>query len=946
MSADDDVKLQSIEDIMSSDGPIDLFATDDRFQKAASGKKDPYHKNRDKKTGEEIKKNGRGFGTTEDKPIINMNQQEAALKKMSKKGTPLEGAPTDKNIPFDPASGEAMYWRDRNFPANQQDMAKFSKRIRSGEYLPIYIDGDDIVIGSAGGEKERHPIKDYEENYGSIASLLESNKTPATWKGMTIIGAIPAKQYEQGILPQILATSGSGKARGELRGQDYDLDDKSSFDNYTVFNYLKNLIRGEDGNGIGSDYYANSIGDMINPKLLQSILTMSEDEKAGLSNLSDDELAIKYPGVRRDVADMISRGGISTTDMDSLSGLTGNQFRDALGKLALKSRLSREFGDKWQNLKDTAAAEDATRSDKIQGGRKIGDEYHDPSEFLDVDSMIDYLTSDVEAHPNVGKEIRDFAEENGITPSQAAALRRRQGEVDLENKGFLMDKIREIAEKNNVPLWMAKDMFDQYEAGRVKDRAEEEAKSAEWAGKQLSLDKAGTKADDTQSKAQKTAAEYFGDDKDTIDRLNFKGDDIQTLKNFRDKHNTSINSAIQKLMRLHGGQLPDRYRVLAGYADKPLYGKVGGQFPDIDKELVDLISGGADYESAAGQIGSKYRTRNMAQVLNLLRQAMNEPGNEDLLRKYNESRGAQSARDFNEMFKPKNQREEDIIKAYQEAYRNALGAGHDKESAQALALEEVNRKQSNLAHGEELPLTPEMIKRMVTSQNQYLTEQQAATQAEDAAEHAKIGAMNTATGEEQPHAFAPTKEEAVASAVANALANKPETLGQAFKRKAAQYSSTPVAPKMVPGNGIEVQEQATEEGADVEQVGGSDDTPASPKSKDVKQKTDDSEPTKEKESENTKTNETKEPETKEPEKKQENVVIQGEHGKAFTKSIADIMDEDDLNLAEAMYIRTPYNLVVMQTGEPMKIEAPSETKGSEEHHVKNKMPSINDLMDN
>ena len=68
-------------------------------------------------------------------------------------------------------------------------------------------------------------------------------------------------------------------------------------------------------------------------------------------------------------------------------------------------------------------------------------------------------------------------------------------------------------------------------------------------------------------------------------------------------------------------------------------------------------------------------------------------------------------------------------------------------------------------------------------------------------------------------------------------------------------------------------------------------------------------------------------------------------GKAFSKSIADIMDEDDLNLAEAMYIRTPYNLVVMQTGEPMKIEAPSETKGSEEHHVKNKMPSINDLMD-
>ena len=62
-------------------------------------------------------------------------------------------------------------------------------------------------------------------------------------------------------------------------------------------------------------------------------------------------------------------------------------------------------------------------------------------------------------------------------------------------------------------------------------------------------------------------------------------------------------------------------------------------------------------------------------------------------------------------------------------------------------------------------------------------------------------------------------------------------------------------------------------------------------------------------------------------------------------TIADIFNEDDEEgFRNAQYIRTPWNLVDVRANEPLNMDMPKENKGADEHHIKQKMPSIKDLM--
>jgi len=818
MSADDDVKLQSIEEMMSYDEPIDLFATDDSFMKAGRrGKEALTAKVNPKRDAFKPR-----FGNRAD-TAKNMNQLSY---EMNKRGA-AEGLFNDdalRNIQI-LIDGKPGRMRDVNWWGYVPDRQWTLDALRHSNKL----------------EKAGQP-RIYDPVYTTDGDLI-GIKRNRDGKYIMLSGTMAQRRND------------------DLSGT---LDDENAYSPYNEKELEKWLLENYGTEKQWED-------------LLNSVTLDDFDTARGLTK--ED---VAYNTIARNMDDAFADRWGEEDQMKRRPRGIGSTFRPP----------SIYFDDQWSEMYDKKEVPvlDKDGNPKMVPMVNPSTGRPDPKIMMPVTETVRTPKMDAQGlqeekflAPALWKRLIGPGKE---AERKQAALTKERSHLNSDNKErmewiyAMADELGQRAEFKNVPQKGREKIAGMlYDKGKLKDE-ESVRRALQESNEEFNIREGGKNASIAQSTNDLDARSVNGPHIDALDRIHFNPDDMVNSR-VSNAENQSIMDAIRDASdnwdKENGpGSFFEKFPKLKGYDSKPM-------FPDydaLDKEIYNGRNGVLreknlwanpdvpEYESEPisdealnSMLGDKYRSRNLKGLLDLARTALKTSPKEG-------------------------------IRGNMGSLKGVAGKATDLKRKENEALrEQIERRGEGMKH------LPE--------------------------EKAKIHDMGNPTGDIQPIDM-PLTEEAIKAAgeygkdAAGAQAIQSDVYkttpgGESAVLNREGPTSTNVS--QIIKNSQSNQENENMEGSSEEQLqeNQEEQLPEGQKTTSMTLSMD---------SENVNTDE------------------------PFTKSIADIMDEDDLNLAEAMYIRTPYNLVVMQTGEPMKIEAPSETKGSEEHHVKNKMPSINDLMDN
>ena len=870
MSADNDYNTPSIADMMTGDGPIDLFATEDSFQKAKPG------------TGYHV--NGQGPALDNSRPLGSQAPNKAfeprhtrkedyignlnsLYKLYNERGRNFGGVSPDslRNVPHDPKDAEALFHRNINHPASVPDRNWLLQAVRNN---PLEWSEDDqgntILRGRRGKWTGRKRIG---------GKLKGGRYIPGAYEGKSYtydeamadpnIQAILAKQYQpiyalDGTLlgairgdGQIVYNSGTGLERREpgLQGERVAPEEVGVATQEQVQDYLDDVLgRFEQDKETGmwtdpdaemSGFYAGMPAD--DPNMTGS--SKEDRARAWLDQMVDDQFPVPDEG-SDEAASTYGRLPAS----EAFRGLIGR----ALDPEQRKQRLQR-FNDKALKRKS-----------------------------------YDFNEEEAEIQPKVAKRRAELMESEEYAPQFEAISKLPIGKEREERENALIAKIEAAAEKQ------VKDEAAKYTAGRDKQRTEAEDFQQ---GIQRTLD-AGEAAKELQSKSAKQGFQEFGGGdhnlQEELGAIRFNPKEPGSFRSIlTDRNRQTLTDALAKVFDTYGDEaIGKNYKSLLPF-------KGTGIIPSLD-----------EYNAKVKELGSEdladreFKTERLKQALSALREAAqnsSDPGMQDAIKA---AKLAQSAADIEKQH-PVHNEEERILRD------EALNGGD---------LSSVNLKVNN-PDSEESRFSQEDFDRMKKNKSDIDAKKTEDARKVDAEKHKNVHEMAHSSGEEQSPSFSPTKEEAKESVVRHAMANNPETLGEAFKRRDAQFTMTPVAPKLTPGE----ESRPAKKTVETEKVEQS--TTNTPEKKEEK------------------TMDKKEEEPKSETEQPEVLTESSSHNKAFNKSIADIFNEDDEEgFRNAQYIRTPWNLVDVRANEPLNMDMPKENKGADEHHIKQKMPSIKDLM--